>query len=446
VNVPIRTRLTAWYAGLLVLILVAMGAFVVLRLRADLVADSDHRLDGAAGEIARGYQAEGLQDFHDVAGTVLPHGDAIAQLVTADGHVVAHHGSAGIGPPIARIVTGRTSTQVGSPPVRYRVLARPVERGGRRLTLLTGESLAPADRAVQRVLVLMLVGGGAALLLTAGGGWWLARKALRPVERMTEQADSIGDASGGGRLEVPATRDEVAHLARTLNAMLDRLDRGAEDKRRLVADASHELRAPLAVMRSELDVALADPSLGNDARAVLASSREEVDRMARMVGDMLTLASIDEGRLELIREPVDLRALSERVAARLRARAEIVIEGEHVRVEGDSVRIEHALSNLLDNAIKFGGDGVRVATWSRNGEVGLAVTDDGPGVPSAERERVFERFVRLDPARGRSEHGSGLGLAICREVALAHGGRAWVESRNGSGGSRFLLALPGAES
>jgi signal transduction histidine kinase len=418
-RLPIRTRLTGWYVALLVLILGAVGAFVVVRLRADLTADVDRHLRGAAAHIARGYEAEGVVDFNDVAATVLSSRDEGAEIVDAGGRVVAAHGAIG---------------------QDFRVVSQPVERRGRHLTLRTGESLAEVDRSVSRVLVLLLLGGGAALVLTAAGGWLLARRALRPVEAMTAQADRIGAESLDRRLAVPPTRDEVAHLAGTLNAMLDRVDRGVEDKRRLVADASHELRGPLAVMAAELDVALADPSLDAEARPVLVSTREEVTRLARVVDDLLTLAAIDEGRLELVRETVDLRDLADGVAAR----AGMAVEGEHVRVAGDALRLEHAVSNLVDNALKFGGAGARLSTWSRGDAAGVAVSDMGPGVPEADRERIFERFVRLDSARGRREPGSGLGLAICREVAEAHGGRVWVEPNDG-GGSRFCISLPTSE-
>jgi signal transduction histidine kinase len=151
--------------------------------------------------------------------------------------------------------------------------------------------------------------------------------------------------------------------------------------------------------------------------------------MARMVDDMLTLAQIDEGRLELVTEPVDLRELAPDV------------EGEPVMVEGDRMRLAQAIGNLVDNARKYGGGEVRVETWQRGDEAGVAVSDEGPGIPPDQRARIFQRFVRLDEARGRG--GSGLGLAICAEVAAAHGGRAWMEPAGG-GGSRFLIALPRA--
>jgi signal transduction histidine kinase len=449
-RLPIRTRLTVWYVALLAVIVAALCGFVVIRLKADLVADSDRRLSSAAEQIALGYAAEGFKDFHDVANTVLPRGDAAAQIVDRNNAVMGSHGILGEQPmasraAVAAAIAGRArslTVTLGNPPGRYRALARPAPRRGQPSVLVTVESLAPADRSVHRVVVLFLIGGPAALLLTAAGGWWLARKALRPVERMTEQADLLGAESLDGRLEVPRTEDEVARLARTLNAMLDRVERGVEDKRRLIADASHELRSPLAVMRSELDVALAEPGLDPDAREVLESAREEVDRMSRLVGDMLTLSTIDEGRLALVERPVDLLEVAGTVAARVRPGDHARVTGEPAWAVGDSMRLEQAVGNLLDNALEFGPPGAEalIETWRDGGEVGITVTDGGPGVPADQRERIFERFVRLDEARGR-KRGGGLGLAICREVALAHGGRAWMEPAPG-GGSRFSMALP----
>jgi heavy metal sensor kinase len=442
---PIRVRLTFWYAALLAAVLVAVALFVTLRLKADLVADSDHRLNDAGAELARAYRVEGPSEFHDVSGSVLPHGDALAQVLDARGAVVTAHGGDAAKQPMvgdgdfAAARAGaerRVTVEVGEPPTHYRADLRPVDRRGRRYVVVTAESLAPAERSVHRVVILFLIGGPAALLLTAAGGWWLARKALLPVERMTEQADRMGAESLDRRLEIPRTEDEVARLARTLNAMLERLQRGVEDKRRLIADASHELRGPLTVMRSELDVALGDPDLDGAARAVLESSRDEVDRMARMVGDMLTLATIDEGRLELVKKPVDLRELAETVATR----RGVAADGDSAWAVGDAMRLDQALANLIDNALKFGGGGpVEVHAGTGGGEARVTVTDHGPGIPAEERERIFERYVRLDSARGRG--GSGLGLAICREVARAHGGRVWVEP-GPDGGSRFVLALP----
>jgi signal transduction histidine kinase len=230
--------------------------------------------------------------------------------------------------------------------------------------------------------------------------------------------------------------------------MLDRIEEGSRQQRRLVANASHELRTPLAVTRSELDVSLLADELSPAARELLSSAREEVDQMSRTVDNLLTLAAVDEGRLELLTDAVNLRDAVEEAADALRHLA--TTTGIHLEtcgppcdVRADRRRIRLALMNLIGNAIKFAGAGalVRVKTWIRDGEIGLTVTDDGLAISAKDRAQLFDRFYRSDRARGEGIGGSGLGLAICMEVALAHGGRIWVETEVGEG-SAFHLALP----
>jgi signal transduction histidine kinase len=296
-------------------------------------------------------------------------------------------------------------------------------------------------------LVLLLLGSAGALGLIALGGWWIARKALRPVGQMATRADRIGIHDLSERIAVPRVRDEVGHLARTLNAMLARLEEGVEARQRLVADASHELRAPLAAMRSELEVSLRHDALGDQSRAVLASVRDEVVRMGRTVDNLLTLARVDEGRLELLLREQDLREVAEAVVRTQRAAAEqagvdLVIEGDAGSAAVDRDRIEQVMSNLVDNSIRFAppGSEVHLSLWRSATEAGFRVSDDGPGVPADARQRIFERFAHQDPTRARSG-GAGLGLAICREIVRAHGGRIWIEDRQPHG-SAFVVALP----
>jgi heavy metal sensor kinase len=324
----------------------------------------------------------------------------------------------------------------------------PYRTAGEQHYLVVGLSLQPVEDAVRRVLVLLLVAGPAALLASAFAAYWLSRKALRPVERMASDAQEIGTDRLYERVEVPTARDELGHLAVTLNAMLDRIERGVIDKRRLVADASHALRTPLAVMRAELDVSLRGDDLSPAAREVLESAREEVDRMARTVDNLIALAQTDEGRLELLTVPVDLRRAVHESAQPLRLLASandvsMVLEGEPEQALADPQRLQLALTNLIENALKFSppGSTVTVSSWRRDGEVGVTVRDEGPGIPEADREHLFDRYYRAGSARARNLSGSGLGLAICREVAIAHGGRIWVDSTVGEG-SAFTLALP----
>ncbi len=454
-KLPIRVRLTAWYALLLAAIIVGLSTFLVLQLRADLEETIERDVRGGSVQIARGYALEGPRDFRDVSNTVLSQGSSVAQVVAPGGRVLVSYGgpvSRRLVVPkevIARALGGERQTltlRLGEP--RFRAVVVPVRRRGQQRVLVVAESLRQVDESVERVLLLLLLALPAALAATAVGGWWLARKALRPVERMTSQANEIGIDRLHERIELPRAQDEIGQLAVTLNAMLDRLELGVDEKHRLITDASHELRTPLAAMRAELDVSLMDDGLSPAAREVLESAREEVDRMSRIVGNLLTLARVDEGRLELLTTQINLADAIDAAVGPLRPLA--VAKGLHLEVNGgsyeadaDAQRLHQALTNLIENAIKFSGPGgeVRVSAWQRNGEVGVTVADTGPGVPADARERVFDRFYRADQARGRDGSGSGLGLSICREVADAHGGRIWVDSKEGEG-SAFSIALP----
>ena len=456
-RLPIRARLTAWYAALLAVIIVALGAFLVVQLRADLQQEVDRDVRDGADMIARGFVATGTPEFLEVAETVLPRGGSGAQVLDAQGRILLTYGDAvatrHMAPAGARAdaLRGRPrliTVALGEDGQRYRAMVLAVRRLGMPRVVVVTESLANVERSVNQVLLLLLLAGPAALAATALGGWWLARKALLPVERMTSQAEEISIDRLHERVAVPQAKDEIGHLAVTLNAMLDRLEQGIIDKHRLIADASHELRTPLAVMRAELDVTLRPGDLSPEAREVLESAREEVGRMSRTVDNLMTLAEVDEGRLGLLQTRVDLRSAIDAAARPLgpfadAKRVRLEVEGDASETDADPQRLHQALTNLIENAIKYAHPGgqVRVTAWRRGDEVGVTVADDGPGIPAESRLRVFDRFYRVDSARSREDGGSGLGLAICHEVAGAHGGRVWVESEEGKG-SAFSLALP----
>jgi heavy metal sensor kinase len=444
VNAPIRVRLTLLYVLVLAAIIAALMAFVVTRLHADLTAELDRGLLDAAAQIAPAYRAEGPAEFHDTTRTVLPTGrrePAGAQILDPSGRVAVSEGALLVRVPLidsrtrAAVLAGRkviASRRLGRPGQHVRVVAVPAERQGRRQALVAAESLHEVDDATHRVLVLLVLGGAGALALVALGGWWIARRALRPVERMTTRAEAIriDDLS---RIAVPSVNDELAHLARTLNAMFDRLRDGVQARERLIADASHELRAPLAAMRAELDVTLAHERLEAPAREALQLARDDAIRLSRIVDNLLTLASVDQGRLELLIAPHDLTELAERAvrAQRATARARgirLVITGQQLVADVDGDRLAQVLTNLLDNAIRHSPDSGHVhIAISRDGpDAHIAVTDHGPGIPPDARERVFERFSRQDPARRRG--GAGLGLAICREIVHAHHGRIRIDA------------------
>jgi heavy metal sensor kinase len=309
--------------------------------------------------------------------------------------------------------------------------------------------MVDVDESVRRLRLLLILAVPVAVAGAGAGGWLLARKALLPVDRMTRKAEVITADRLQERVAVPSSRDELGRLAETLNDMLNRIERGVQEQQRLVADASHELRTPLAVMRSEIDVCLRAPDLPeDDAREVLSSVGEEVERMSRILDNLLTLARIDEGRLDLLCAPQRLDAMVAEVLDKLRPIAHakgigLVAEGESAEVLADGPRFELVITNLVDNAIKYTGAGgtVRVVVWRDPHEAGISVHDTGPGIGADALPHLFDRFYRADAARSRADGGSGLGLSICKEIVTAHGGRLWASSELGHGSS-FTLAMP----
>jgi heavy metal sensor kinase len=455
-KLTIRTRMTVWYAALLSAVLVAVGVFVVVQLRADLTGQLDGALGPAAAQVAVDYRREGDRELVDSAGTVLKGERATAQLLSPAGSVLVRFGDAVSARPLltpaARrsVLRGRPqalTARVGG--TGFRLAARRVRRQGADAIVVVGQSLGPVARSVGGVVELLLLAGPAALLATALGGWLLARRALAPIGAMTRAAAAIGPERLAERVRQPGSDDEVAHLARTLNAMLDRVQEGGEQQQRLVADASHELKSPLAAMRTEIDVSLrADEHLPGSA-ATLRSAREEVDRLTRIVDDLLVLAAHDEGS-RAVHEDVDLAELVTDVVRGFACLAgergiELVDRVEPVVVAGDRDGLRRAVSNVVVNALDFSPPGglVTVAVHRAGETVRIVVDDAGPGVAAAQREHVFERFARIDGSRTRSTGGSGLGLAIVRALLTAHGGDAHIEA-SPSGGTRVVLALPAA--
>jgi heavy metal sensor kinase len=449
--------LTAWYALFLAVTLVSIGAFLVLKLRSDLRSTIDREVRTSSATIARNYRTEGTDGFKEISAASLLRSGSAAQVLDEHGKVVIYYGGDLAQDPMLPTsvrLEGLAGTpqlvdvDLGDSPQPFRVLATPVySRRGAQLVVV-GESLEGVDEAVRKVLVLLLITGPIALAIAGLGGWLLVRNALVPVDRMRSKAAQIGIDRMHERLSTPHPTDEIGQLATTLNAMLDRLEAGVAAKRQLIADASHELRAPLAAMRAELDVSIRDAARTPAERETLGSVREEVSRMSRTVDNLLTLASADEGQLELLRSNIDLLQLSEEAIRPLRALADangvqLAVHGEPHTVQADPQRLHQALTNLIENAIKFtpAGGEVTVLTWRAGGEVGVNVVDTGPGIPPEERARIFDRFYRADQSRSRASGGSGLGLAICHEIATAHGGSMRVESEVGRG-TTFTLALP----
>jgi heavy metal sensor kinase len=436
------------------LVLGATGVFLYLRFESSLDSSLDQGLRSRADELAA-LVAQDPSALQTGAGAnrLTEQGESFAQVLAPGGEVLDATPPLGrasllTAGQLERARNGTVMVDRGPPPggdEPVRLLARQVPSGSREVVLVVGSALDDRNDAVRSLLTLLLIGGPLALLLASIAGYALASAALRPVEWMSRRAGEISRLGTGRRLPVPEARDELAHLGDTLNEMLDRLEASAERERAFVANASHELRTPLTLLRGELELALREGRSADELRAAIAAASDESDRLLQLTEDLLLLARSDEGRLAIRPAELDVEDQLVRVQRRFAARAEgagreLRIDAEgHPRLVADPDRLEQALGNLVDNALRHGAGDVVVAAHDEGGAVTLTVTDEGPGFPPEMLERAFERFARADA--GRTSEGAGLGLAIVQAIATAHGGMASAHNRE-EGGAEVSITLP----
>ncbi|RLA79288.1 MAG: histidine kinase, partial [Deltaproteobacteria bacterium] len=335
---------------------------------------------------------------------------------------------------------------------KIRLVTLPIFEKGRMVGIVqVGSPLEEIEEALRQLLLILLVAVPSVLILAVVGGLFLANKALRPVDEITNTARKIG-SSGDLSQRIRLKRkvdDEIGRLAATFNEMIAKVENSFQQIKRFTADASHELKTPLTILRGEIEVGLKRLRTPEEYQKILASNLEEVKHMSRMVEDLLTLARADMGALELRKEVVDLGGLVREVWEEVRLWAEdkgvelLFQEDGEARVMGDRGRLRQLALNLIDNAIKYTPSGGRVELRVvRDGdEVTFSVADTGEGIPAEDLQRIFERFYRVDKARSRQRGGTGLGLSICKWIAEAHGGRISAESELGRG-SKFHVFLP----
>jgi len=443
-RLPLRARLALAFALAMAVVIAAIGLFVELRVQRSLNSAIDQGLRARAADVvslaaqvdhglrsAGPFAAGGFGELMTFGGRVfdatpgLPSAPLLdpAQLARVRGHslfAVLEH-VRGIG--------------------AARILAESIRAQDQRAVLVVGASLASSRSALESLRAGLFIGGPLALLLATLGGYLLAGAALRPVERMRAQAAGLSADGPGARLPIPAGEDEIARLGRTLNAMLERLQQARVREQRFLADASHELRTPLTLLKTELELALDQPRSAPELVSALRSSAEEVDRLAALAEDLLLLAQLDQGRLPVRATPLDVEELAARVASRFAPRAQRDGRTIAVRVPArfavlvDPLRIEQALGNLLDNALRHGRGEIAVCVKRAGRDVEIAVRDEGDGFPAGFRSQAFARFTRADAARGGG--GAGLGLAIVAAVAQAHGGEAVLGE-----GAEVIVRLP----
>jgi heavy metal sensor kinase len=322
-----------------------------------------------------------------------------------------------------------------------RVIAWPAGTASDPLTVIAAASSTSVTGSLRIVEVGLLLGGPLLLALFAGMAWIAVGRALRPVAGLRRGAEEITGTGQSRRLPLPDAQDEIHRLGVTLNRMLDRLEEAGRRQRGFVADAAHELRSPLTSMRAQLEVASEHPELA-DWQRLSKGMLADTLRLGRMVEDLLALARLDESPGAVQSRELELGDVAREVAGRLPAAgAQVTVDLDGgARVRGDRQALGRAVQNLLDNALRHAASRVEVSVGSDGGLAVLAVTDDGPGIPAGDRERVFERFTRLDDSRSREHGGAGLGLAIAREIVRAHGGELTAE--DGAPGARLVMRLP----
>jgi signal transduction histidine kinase len=438
-RLSIRVRTTLGATVVVGVALVVAGVLVVLLLRRDLTAGVDAAADLRAEDLVAALEA-GREPASLVAGD---DDEALVQIVTEEGRVVAASEDLEDVAALATDEVEGRSIDVPGESDGYRLVADTADLDGGHLLVVVARSAEAVDEGTGAVGGSLLVGIPVLLLLVAATTWIVTGRALRPVEAIRREVDAITDAELERRVPVPGGRDEVARLAGTMNAMLDRLEAGRDRTRRFVSDASHELRSPIATIRHELEVARADPAVV-DVAALAERLLAEDLRMQALVEDLLLLARSDEGRLGGGRRPVDIDDLVLAEAARLRHLDGVAVDASGVgagQVSGDAAQLGRVVRNLVDNAARHAAATVRLGVATEGTTVRLWVADDGPGIPVADRERVFERFTRLDASRTRGTGGYGLGLAIAAEVVRAHGGRIGVTD-GPDGGAHFAVELP----
>lgn len=417
---------------------IAMVIFLQRSLSADVRASALNRAAEIAGELSSG-----------AGSALIAAGDEeeeFVQVLAVDGTVLMASPNLEGRPAVVRLSPGETET-VDSVPFEeegpFLAVAISSMISDEPVTIIVGRDLQDVEDAGRTVAGLLAIGIPLLVLLVGGVTWRVVGRALAPVEEIRAEVESISTAELHRRVPDPPGKDEISRLATTMNRMLARLEEGHQRQRRFVSDASHELRSPVTTIRQHAEVAMAHPE-GTSLRELAEIVLEEDVRLQRIVDDLLLLTKIDEGTLQLRTAPVDVDDLVFEEGARLRSSTTLTIDTGGVsagRVLGDRDKLERLVRNLTDNAARHARGAISLSLRVDDGAVVVAVDDDGAGIERPQRERVFDRFVRLEDARDRDSGGSGLGLSIVREIATLHRGTVTVLD-SPLGGARFEVRLP----
>jgi len=462
-SASIRVRLTLWYGSALALILLLFAVALYLVMSRALREQVDASLDEAAAVAIRtlGEHRFGpflifedlSQDFPEIAlldkffQIFGPAGQVTIQSSNIQSREIPLSQSAFRASLEGQSTFESVQFKKGVP---LRLLSVPIRQGEQLVNILrVGTSLQPTDRMLRRLLVGLYIASPVALLVSLLGGWFLAGRALRPVHAITQAARRIAAGDWSQRILTPHSNDEIGQLASTFNDMIGRLEVSFKQIRQFSADASHELRTPLTITKGETELALRRPRQAEDYRAVLESNLEEIDRMSRIVDELLFLSRADLGEIKLKMVPVQLDDLVREIQQQamvlgMDRHVQAVLNAvEPVLIQGDDLRLRELLLNLVDNAVKYSYEGqtVELALVVEGSHAKIMVRDHGIGIAPENQARVFDRFYRTDEARAHGAKGTGLGLAICKWIVEVHHGTIELDSTV-HGGSCFTVFLP----
>lgn len=454
-RLPIRWRLAIWYAILLSVALVVFGAALYLGLRSQLYEGLDDQAQGQSALLAGAVRVVERRPTLDITQVAGADTDQFVRLWTMDGDLVTDTSrDLGVSPPsadlIAALSDGHTRwTTLQAEPETLRIITVPVREADTVIGVLqVGVSRGDIEETLSILVVLLSIAAPLVFGAAIWGGYVLAGRALAPVAAITRLAGSLTGSEFDARLRLDLPDDELGRLARTFDAMLARTEQAFDRQRRFTGDAAHELRTPLALMRSQIDVLLVHPRTPDEYQAALREQIGDLERLTGLVGTLLTLARADTGQLKPDRVGFDLADTVELVLEQytpMATDAEVILgdESRPCRLDADEDLLVQVLVNLLDNALAhtLAGGTVRVGCGITDGQARLWVADTGSGIAPEHRERVFDRFYRVDDGRTRARGGTGLGLSICRAIAEAHGGTIALASTLGDG-TQVEVCLP----
>jgi heavy metal sensor kinase len=454
----IKFRFTIWYLLVLAVLLIALSAGVYFYLSRSLYQSLDDSLILRSSQLSNIpailesiRQGEFQEELGEIVTLYFYSGDQLTEVSPRGINITLSHEL------ISQAIAGTSSfaTIQTTEGERLRLLAVPINisilgppPGIQPAALVIARSAKQIDQALAGLVRTLIIAIPLALALAAGGGIFLARRALKPVDKIAQTAQEIEESDLSRRINVN-TKDELGRLAATLNAMIGRLEKAFQRQKQFTSDASHELRTPLAVIEAESSLALQKERPSTDYRQSLEIISQESRQMSSLINQLLTLARADAGKEQWNFTEVNLGKLITNLGTDVEVLCQEkglsfqLGQTQDLVVKGDEARLRELFMNLLDNAIRYTpAPGTVSVSLRREGQMAVvAITDTGVGIPVEDIPFIFERFYRVDKSRSRAEGGSGLGLAICRHIAEAHGGKIEVESQVGAG-STFSVWLP----